>query len=251
MKPMRLLLSILALLVFIGCTTQASKAVPAHVYAFGDSYSDNGNMEKIDPSFFSDGSYWEGRRSNGPTAVEVLTVQMNIDLSDYAVCGAKSDTSNLLGDSYGNTGLLGQIEKFITELNGKSADQDALYFIMIGANDYFEKIVFGASTDNSTIADRVVDNIDTGVSELAQAGAKRFLVAGPIDLTILPMVKNSYGQPADAAEFQSLLDSKLSSRIKDLEKQLKVEITYFDYVALSTKIRENPSAYNLSLNFAL
>lgn len=72
------------------CATAASTptATPiSHVYAFGDSYSDNGNMKKLLPSGPPWNLMWEGRVSNGPVAVEVLATRLNVPLTDclYAV----------------------------------------------------------------------------------------------------------------------------------------------------------------------
>jgi len=215
----------------------------SHVYAFGDSYSDNGNMKQLAPAALPWDAWWEGRISNGPTAVEVLANRLNVELTDYAVAGAKSDTSNV--DSlFPNTGTLGQVEKFKTELNGHSADPNALYFVMIGANDYLE-VLNVVPSDNPTLTDHTVDNIATLITQLAQLGAKRFLVVNSIDIAVMPYVITN-GRSDQAAEFQTLMNSKLSSRLDELKAQLKIEITLFDYVTLSTKIRENPSDYGLS-----
>jgi cholinesterase len=244
MKQTRLLFSVLALLVCVGCATQASKAVTSHIYAFGDSYSDNGNLYKIIPDEFET-EYWQGRSSNGPVAVEVFAAQLGVELTDYAVGRAMSDYSSVDSrPSLENTGMLGQIKKHKTDLNGKSADPQALYFIMVGAGDY---LGISLSTNyNSTLANQIVDNIALGVSELAEAGAKRFLVVGPVNFAILPAVIYGIGQPDGAIDFQDQMDTILRNRIKELTVQMNLEITYFDYVALSNEILKKPSNYGLT-----
>ena len=57
----------------VGCGGAPAEPTPtpipiSHVYAFGDSFSDNGNYKQLDLSWPRD-AYWEGRASNGPTAV--------------------------------------------------------------------------------------------------------------------------------------------------------------------------------------
>ena len=214
----------------------------SHVYAFGDSFSDNGNYRQLDPSWHWD-AYWEGRLSNGPVAVEVLANRLGVELTDYAVAGANSDTSHL-DPSFPNTGTLGQLEKFKTELNGHSADPNALYFVMIGENDFY-KVWNDHPREYPTATDYTVDNIATLITQLAQLGARRFLVVNSVDIAVLPYVVKK-GRSDKAAEFQTLMNSKLSSRLDELKSQLKIEITIFDYVTLSTKIRKNPSDYGLS-----
>lgn len=271
MKRMRLLLHLLVLLVFAGCSMQgpapvssprpsplpyqgspfplqepaSTLPVPSQVYAFGDSYSDNGNFYKLDPSAF-DSYNWEGRSSNGPVAVEVFANLLGVGLTDYAVGGAKSDTENPNGGVYSNTGMLSQIEKFKTELNGKGADPQALYFIRIGTCDYLVKPLGMAWIENPALTDQVVDNIATGISELAQLGARRFLVIGPENLAILPIVKSTESKRQDATEFQNLMKSKLPNRIAELATQSGIEVTYFDALDLSNRILKDPASYGLT-----
>ena len=224
--------------------TPTPTAVPiSHVYAFGDSFSDNGNLKQLMPSGDSWRIYWEGRCSNGPTAVEVLAARLNVELDNYAVSGAKSDTSNV--NPVPNTGYLGQIEKFKTELKGQSADPNALYFVWIGANDFVEKVSYNAPIDNPTLTDDVVNNIATGVTQLAQLGARRFLVITCGEIAAMPGMI-ALERSDQAAEFQALVTSKLTDRLDELTSQLQVEITVFDHLALSAEIRENPSDYGLT-----
>jgi cholinesterase len=78
-------------------------------------------------------------------------------------------------------------------------------------------------------------------------GAKRFLVVGPENLAILPIVTSADSKmQADAAEFQNLMESKIPNRITELASQLSIEITYFDALALSKRILKNPSDYDLT-----
>jgi phospholipase/lecithinase/hemolysin len=115
---------------------------------------------------------------------------------------------------------------------------------MIGANDFLE-VLTDSPIDNPTLTDQTVDNIATLITQLAQLGAKRFLVVNHGDIAAKPHVI-AVGRSDQAAEFQTLMNSKLPSRLDELKSQLKIEITLFDYVALSTKIREDPSDYGLS-----
>ncbi len=268
MKKMGLVLKLLVLLAFTGCSNRAAGViptpipdqgtpfplqkpsstlpVPSQVYAFGDSYSDNGNFYKLDPSAF-DSYNWQGRSSNGPVAVEVFANQLGIELTDYAIGGAKSNSDNPNGGLYSNTGMLAQIEKFKNELNGKGADPQALYFIRIGSVDYLIKPLGLGWIENPKLSDQVVGNIAKGISELAQLGARRFLVVGPENLAILPIVTSAGSKmQEDAAEFQNLMEFKLPKRITELASQLGIEITYFDALDLSNRILKIPADYGLT-----
>jgi cholinesterase len=83
--------------------------------------------------------YWEGRLSNGPVAVEVLASRLNVELADYVVAGAQSNTGNA-ELALPNSGASGQVEKFKAGRQGQSADPQALYFVMIGAMDFYGRL---------------------------------------------------------------------------------------------------------------
>ncbi|KAJ9053591.1 hypothetical protein DSO57_1022736 [Entomophthora muscae] len=63
-----------------------------HMFAFGDSYSDYGNLFRAtghtrpDPRY-----YYEGRTSNGPTWIEVAASRFSANLTSFAYGGATSD----------------------------------------------------------------------------------------------------------------------------------------------------------------
>lgn len=144
-----------------------------------------------------------------------------------------------------NTGYLSQIGEFEKGLNGQSADPNALFFVLIGANDFLEKALSGAAIDNPALTDGAVDNIAAGITQLANLGARRFLVITGAEVAAMPFVIAS-GLSDQAAEFQALLGSKLTGRLDELASQLKIEIAAFDQVALSEGIRESPSDYGLT-----
>ena len=247
-----LMFGLVVLLLAGGCTLLSPAPTPvptpipiSHVFAFGDGYTDNGNgLRLMDQTNVYWPKYWEGRLSNGPVAVEVLATRLNVQLTDYAVAGAESGTGNA-GYALPNTGALSQIEKFKTELQGQTADPRALYFIMIGLEDYPWAPQVKYSGDNSALTEQTVNNIAMAISQLAQLGARRFLVVNLGDGPEVPIV-TMFNQSEPVAEFQTLLNSKLPGRLDALKSQLKVEITLFDYFALSTQIRKNPSDYGLA-----
>ena len=108
------MISLIICLLLVGCSAVAPAATPtntpspeiAHIVAFGDSYSDNGNFYKIatelakdnlmDPDWWPWAKiyYMEGPVTNQPPAVVILADRLNVDLQDFAVGGAKSDYGN-------------------------------------------------------------------------------------------------------------------------------------------------------------
>ncbi|WP_019509141.1 SGNH/GDSL hydrolase family protein [Pleurocapsa sp. PCC 7319] len=234
----------------------------SQIYAFGDSYSDDGLSLEIstaaveagvpdsfilpaDPEL---GLYDEsGRWTNGLTAVEVLSENLGVDLTDYAVGGAKSGDGNYYSwlDSFQNTGAFGQVDRFTAELAGQPADSDALYFIFASANDLFEYTDFGLPGTVEELAEQTVENIVESVSDLAELGAEKFLVVNSSDLGILPGVIE-FGQVEEATLFTEEVNNLLPQELETLESELAIDIELYDHVAISDEIRSNPENYGLT-----
>ena len=227
------------------------------IFAFGDSYSDDGasfrlteklvKQEVEDAIELPGDLYWKNRWTNGPTAVEVLARQLQIELTNYAVGGAKSGRGNYYHwmDQHEDTGVLGQVEKFRMSLKGKSADPNALYFIFISANDYFEHVDYNLPGNTIDLADTAVGNICAAVATLARLGAQHFMIVNSTDLAKLPVVQAS-GQTGEAKEFQNRVNAELLTEVESLHTHLDITITLYDHLALSNKIWRNPSKYGIS-----
>jgi len=244
-----------------GCSTAKISPI-THIYAFGDDFSDNGNCYKLMKEAYAQGkidagfleafetSNWEGRLSNGPVAVEVMADRLKVDLTDYAVCAALSGHSNMIYDvdTLNNTGLLGQIDKFESDLNGEKADAGALYFVEIGLAEFYFKTVEEGNIDNDVItglADLSVNNLTNAVTRLARLGAKQFLIGNSLDLSHFPGFI-IWGIPDKAELFQTRMNSALPGETDKLAQQLDVKIDIFDYVAAGDRIQSDPTQYGLT-----
>ena len=258
----------LTLLVFssgisgIACAADSQPEKVSQIYAFGDSLSDNGDSLAISkrimampekpaeafllPSDPAANLYWEGRWSNGPTAVEVLAEKLAVPLTDYAVGGAESGEGNYYTwlDGIQHTGVLGQTAEFTKSLNGKAADPDALYFICISANDYFYHMDYQTPGSNTSLAAVSVDNIVSAVTTLAASGAEDFLVTGSFDLAAMPW-EGMNSRTTEAAIFTDAVNAGLQEKLPAIEKNLNIDIDYFDLVAATDEIRNNPAEHGL------
>ena len=260
-----LLASTTALIGIVASSPKASAAtfVPiSQIYAYGDSYSDNGASFDIStravnagvpdsfilpadpPSSLYDAT---GRWTNGPTAVEVLSNRLGVGLTAYAVGGAKSGSGNYYSwlDSFQDTGVFGQIDQFSTSLGGRSADPSALHFIFASANDFFEYSDFGLPGTVEDLAAQTVSNIGQSVSDLSALGAKQFVVVNSSDLDILPGVIE-FGQAEDAAVYTDAVNNLLEDEIAAIAQQSNIKIAVYDHVGISDKIRANPQDFALT-----
>jgi phospholipase/lecithinase/hemolysin len=220
-------------------TAIAAVAPISHVYGFGDSMSDNGNAAKLLGADWSAQYYWQGRASNGPTAVEVLAARLNVPLTDYAVYGARSDSDSDSLESdprLANTGALAQLLSFRQNLKGAGADPKALYFVLIGGTNEFDALGIGQPLDVAALTDQTTDNIVKLVTGLSKTGARHFLVIHVVNLADLP-AKITHDRSADAGKIQNAMNAKVSARLTALGAQLKLDIKLFDYLALGARIR--------------
>lgn len=238
-----------------GCTKQPSTPI-SHVYAFGDEQTDNGHCVKyvqeaiaqgqLDPNDLHElglilgQEQYGGRLTNGPVAVEVLAEQLHVPLTDYAVCMAMSTHDNLADgvDSFANSGLLGQVDQFEKDLNGKKADPDAIYYIQIGSVDFF------VSRSPST-ADTVRANIIDAVTLLANLGAKHILVGNSFNLSKFPGFGAAFSS-GQAELYQKAMNDSLPGEMKKLAKELNAEIRVFDLAAVENRIQGAPGKYGIT-----
>lgn len=192
------------------------------MYVFGDSLSDTGNVliatkaqglvPAIPPSETPYATYYQGRFSNGPVAVEYLWAKLigkaqkpvspilaKRDVSQkgavsLAFGGSASGVSNLTPGGFPVPGVLGQVGMFAAAQGGGQEVTKALYVVWTGANDYI-----GGLASNP---DTVVANIVGAIQSLHALGARDFLVPNLPDIGSSPLIQ-SQGQ-ATAAYFTQL-----------------------------------------------
>ena len=214
MKP-----SLIAALV-IGLSSWAASAAPMRsVVAYGDSYSDNGNL---------------GRESNGPVIVEDLAADLGVPLVDHAWVGATTGIGNLSDNgglyTLGSQGYPGMTTSVNQDLaNPFPGISNILFVVWGGHNDI---LVNGQ--------DQGVINVLNIVRKLQAAGAEHILVPGVMDLGLTPL-----GNSLPSADRQQL--SNVSNAFNSsLQSALPSGVTYFDTASVLRNIIANPAAYNLT-----
>ena len=224
----------------------------AAMYVFGDSLSDTGNdfavttaqhlVPAIPPSVMPYATYWQGRFTNGPVAVEYLWRLMarnnNMEVTpfarnssldkktsvNFAFGGAGSGIQNPTPTGFLVPGLVGQVGLYTTALAGKKSKANALYVVWSGSNDYLQNITYDPYV--------VVGNIATSIRSLYETGARDFLVPNLPDLGGTPLVKAQGG----AVQFTALSKSHnalLASTLSTLSSSLPdIKIVRVDVFAL-------------------
>lgn len=209
------------------------------MYVFGDSLSDTGVAYRLSGgSYPPSPPYYRGRFSNGPVWVEDLAEALQLpsaQVSNFACGGATTSASGAFPP-----GLLAQVQAFVQTRAAQASptvEPDALYVLWAGANDYFQ----GVSS-----ASGPVDNIRSAIAALAQAGAKRILVANLPDLGQLPSTRSGSQSAA--------LNALSEAHNRGLRQSLKVLLQEYPDLALATldvnalyrQAASNPAQFGLS-----
>ena len=220
---------------------------PTHLFTFGDSSIDKGRALEMTTEIVNrpdapedafiraeSGFYWQGRYSNGPVYTELLAEHFEIEITNYAVGGAKSGP-NALGytnwsDWFEGTGGIEQTLDAIRDMEGE-LDPDALYLIHIGGNDGFN-----LSFDTvENVAAASAANIKTMVENLAGAGAENFVV-----------VLQTYRPGRGISAFGEAHAAATTQAMREAREELGVNILTVDFSPLNRDIGENPERYGFA-----
>lgn len=211
------------------------------VIVYGDSLSDNGNL--FAATGIPGGPYYNGRRSNGPVAVEQLASALGAPLIDFAWIGATTGTGNY-GDggtttSFGGYSLPGmQTELAATQAGLGPYLSSALFVVWGGPNDFLAPSLLD-TTPAAIVARAVGDEIGI-VSTLLGMGAQHILVPGMPDLGLTPYFQ-SLGTTA-AAQGSALTDAFNGA----LASSLPSGVLFYDTAALIRDMGANPASYGFT-----
>ena len=229
------------------------------MYVFGDSLSDTGNdfaatsamqlTPAIPPSVGTYASYWKGRFSNGPVAVEYLwkllsrknSAQLTPSFVDpsldkknsvnFAYGGSGSGDQNLTPNGFMVPGLKGQVAQYLGVLGKKKSDGNALYVVWSGANDYLQAL------DYSPIS--IVGNVEASITALYGKGARDFLVPNLPDIGNTPLIKQRGAGPTFTA-LAKAHNNLLAERLTLLSKTLPgIKIVRVDVFALGEALTKS------------
>lgn len=225
------------------------------IYAFGDSLSDNGAGYGVTQMLAAQGvdeaearpekPYWHKRWSNGPVAVEAMAYELDVPLNNYAIGGAKTDKSNYEPwmDEGRDTGVAAQVDEYLQNRSVKGqANSKSLYFLMAAANDLSAHL---GSKDGKSVNDAATqsaDNMAANIKKLAEAGARKFLIAGAPDMSAAPTFDKDEDRKA-AVLFQQHYDKRLHDKMDELASRYHLQVAWFDLAGYMKEIRENNSKY--------
>ncbi len=251
----------------------------SNVYVFGDSLSDNGNLNALAP----EQTYGE-RFTNGPVAVEIVAGALGLTLTpsyhlaggtsgnNFAIAGAKAVDDD--GDeSTPDINLPTQVNAFLA-INGGVAPSDALYIMLIGGNDIrAARAIRSAAVFAETAEERQAirqaanDSLTTAVKseqtqllKLIAAGATNILVSNAPDIGAIPetdliaagllanaqtksQTRKAARLPQVTTKLSSKYNRKLARKLARTEHQTGVDIIEYDLFSFLSDQVENAEDY--------
>jgi len=241
MSAQRFLIALLAVVCF---TTTVFAAQYTSVVVYGDSLSDNGNLfAATGGTIPPDPPYYQGRRSNGPVAVEYLAASLGAPLFDFAWIGATTGVGNY-GDggtvtSVGSSGLLGMTALYdATKGSLGPFISGGLFVVWGGPNDILAPSPLDFTPQN--IITRAVTNELAIIAELKGMGVKSILAPGMPDLGLTPYFK-SLGQAA--AAYGTAFAGAFNAGLQAL---LPSDVLYYDTASWMRSVVTDPAAYGLT-----
>jgi phospholipase/lecithinase/hemolysin len=239
-------------LVLVGAAPRLCAGQFTQIVAFGDSLIDTGNF------FAASGQttpasppYFNGRWTNGPAWVELLASGIGVPDpqasllggTDYAYGGAKTSLSGVSGFGTPNIGT--QVTTYLNT-NPTITPQSTLFVIGGGGNDFLQNV---SNLPNPSVP---VSNLSTEITELAQAGAKNFVVPTLPLLGERPFTQQQlvpiYG-PGIVATLDSLttqFNTQLVNAESGLESSLGIKIYSLDVNGLFEQVLANPGNFGFT-----
>ena len=224
-------------------TTPAFSATYTSVVVYGDSLSDNGNLYlATGKTLPASPPYYEGRRSNGPVAVEYMAAALGAPLIDFAWIGATTGIGNYADGgtvtSMGGYNLPGMTTAYnATRASLGAFTSGGLFVVWGGPNDILAPSPLDTPAE---IISRAVSNELAIVMDLKGLGAKSILVPGMPDLGLTPYFQSLGG--AAAAQGTFFADAFNSA----LQAALPADVLYFDTAGLMRALVNNPAAYGFT-----
>jgi phospholipase/lecithinase/hemolysin len=230
-----------ALLFAFALTGVATAGTFSSIVVYGDSLSDNGNLFAV--SGQPGPPYFDGRRSNGPVAVEQLAASLGIPLVDYAWIGATTGIGNYADGGNVTTSGTFPLPGMRVEFANTQALlgpylSNGLFIVWGGPNDFLAPSPL--DTTPQQVITRGVGNLVSIVDGLESLGAKNILVPGMPDIGLTPYFQ-SLG-PADAMAASAATDAFNAA----LHASLPSGVIYLDTAGLLRSLVANPSAYGFT-----
>ncbi len=233
---------------------QGGTYAASQVYSFGDRLSDTGNTAALEkflgkPTPLTTAPYSAtGSFSDGPNWItdlsQILGVQPGEAQTNFAYETATArPLDNVLDPNPSQTGLDtfgGQIARF-QETDGAFSPND---LVTVGFGDY--DLTLPSDVPPEEGVKLSVDAITAGLQQLADLGARHFLVANLRFVALSPAFSDPNADPVAAKALYDQFNSQLSASLDQFAATTGLDVKELDLNALFNSIAANPSDYGFA-----
>jgi phospholipase/lecithinase/hemolysin len=248
--------SLLLAATLVASSTSAFAAPFTKLIVFGDSTSDNGNLAALSGGALPAPPYTPGHASNGPVAVEYLSLALGLGPllpaavggTNFAVIGAATGNVPIPGGGGATADNIGQVLGFALPPTGMSTAQLARYFQLNATTDPNALfVIWGGPNDlginpDAAVAIQAAQNIGMMIDTLYGAGARNFLVPNMADLGLTPGNAGSPGASLLTSVFNTALAGQLAAR----SGRQGISLTAFDTFSLFNAVVGSPETYGFT-----
>lgn len=228
---------------FLFCSSVFAGPIKEIVF-FGDSLSDDGNLQQVLKIIPKSPPYYKGRFSNGLTWAEHVGKyyydRSYIDYSNYAYGGATAILHDPRTDPFiAPIVLEAELDGYFMR-SPFSDKSKVLYGIWIGANDY----LYETAPDINKLTENVVTKTIWSITTLMNKGGQNFIVLNLPDLSQTPYAKN-HNNTERLAAISLMHNKKLNEAVNNLKiKYPNLKIVYLDIYSIFGDLLTNPDKYN-------
>jgi len=228
--------SALVVALFISFASHAAKI--DHIVVFGDSLSDNGNMLAQTGGLFPTAPiYFYGRQTNGLVWHETLAFDIGASLTNFAVAGAQTGTTNVWDGELPGTPF-GGLQNQISDYMGGTMDSDAWHIIWAGSNNFLS-----IPSDPVAAITQAVTEIVTATGALLGAGMTNVSLMNMPDLGLTPRLINA-GLSAEGTFLTDSFNQALAFGL--MQAGLTNIVPVFDAAGLMRAMVADPAGYGLT-----
>lgn len=210
-----------------------------HIVVFGDSLSDNGNMLAQTSGLFPTAPiYYYGRQTNGLIWAETVAFDLGASLTNFAVAGAQTGTTNVWDDQLPGAPF-GGLANQIADYTSGTVDTGARHVIAAGSNNFVS-----IPDDPAAAITEAVTDIVTAAATLAGAGVgiENIRVLNVPDFGLTPRLIDA-GLAAEGTALTNGFNAALAGGLA-LAGLDKVKI--FDVASLMREIVASPGDYGFT-----
>lgn len=237
-------------------------AAPSGFYVFGDSLLDVGNVFLATGGATTPGTatppsptYYQGRWSNGPLAVDLVAGVFGFTLQPSAVGGTNYAWGGARAVSTAATSVpdvIDQVNLFTASLTAanRRADANAVYILDGGGNDIAAALT---SANPAAAVAAAVAATSQSIQSLYAAGARHIIVANVPDIGATPNVRQiDAGMSAGGAvrtaatQLSQAYNVGLNTAAAALRSLAGIDLDILDLYGLGQQAQSNPAAYGFT-----